>query len=68
MRAAATIVVALVAFVALWAAIVWTWHPRADARAAAEPLAIARAPLVPGEATLLFAGDTAEVNAALPTV
>ena len=68
MRAAATILVAIVAFVARWAAIVWTWHPRADARAAAEPLVIARAPSAPGEATLLFAGDTAEIDFALPTV
>ncbi|HEX6835504.1 MAG TPA: CapA family protein, partial [Polyangia bacterium] len=67
-RAAATILAALAAFVALWAAIVWSWHPRADARAAAEPLVIARAPSTPGEATLLFAGDTAEIDFALPTV
>ena len=67
MRAAATIVVALVAFVALWGAIVWTWHPRADADAAAAPVVIARTPSAPGEATLLFAGDTAEIDFALPT-
>ena len=68
MRAAATILVALVAFVALWAAFVWTWHPRRDADAAAEPLTIARTPAHAGEATLLFAGDTAEIDAAEPTV
>src|SRR6185312_327894 len=61
-RAAATIFVAVVAFVALWAAIVWTWHPRADADAAAEPVVLARTPSTPGEATLLFAGDTAEID------
>ncbi|HEX8950663.1 MAG TPA: CapA family protein, partial [Polyangia bacterium] len=73
MRAAALRVVpgtlaAVVAFVALWAGVVWTWHPRGDARAAAEPLTLARTPSTPGEATLLFAGDTAEIDFALPTV
>lgn len=68
MRAAATSLVAVVAFVALWALVVWSWHPRADARAAAEPRVIARAPATPGEATLLFAGDTAEIDFALPRV
>ena len=68
MRAAATILVAVVAFVALFTLVVWSWHPRADARAAAEPLVIARAPATPGEATLLFAGDTAEIDFALPRV
>ena len=68
MRAAATGFVALVAFVALWAAFVWSWHPRRDAHAAAEPLTLARTPAHAGEATLLFAGDTAEIDFALPTV
>lgn len=68
MRAAATILVALAAFVVAWTAIVWTWHPRADIAAAAAPLTMTRAPSTPGEATLLFAGDTAEIDFALPTV
>jgi len=68
LRALATTIVALLAFVALWTAIVWTWHPRRDADAAAEPLTLTRVPSVPGEATLLFAGDTAEIDFALPTV
>jgi poly-gamma-glutamate synthesis protein (capsule biosynthesis protein) len=67
-RAATTILVALVAFVALWAAFVWTWHPRRDARAAAEPLTLSRPAAHAGEATLLFAGDTAEIDFALSTV
>ncbi len=66
--ACATALVAIVAFVALWALVVWTWHPRADADAAAEPLTLTRAPSTPGEATLLFAGDTAEIDFGLATV
>jgi poly-gamma-glutamate synthesis protein (capsule biosynthesis protein) len=43
-------------------------HPRdLDAERAA-PLVITRPVATPGEATLLFAGDTAEVDAALPTL
>jgi poly-gamma-glutamate synthesis protein (capsule biosynthesis protein) len=67
-RLAATILVSLVAFVALWSLVVWTWHPRADVLAAAAPLTLTRTPSVPGEATLVFAGDTAEIDFALATV
>jgi poly-gamma-glutamate synthesis protein (capsule biosynthesis protein) len=67
-RAAASIAGALVAFVALWALVVWGWHPAADAEAAAAPLVITRAAATAGQATLLFAGDTAEVDAALGTL
>jgi len=67
--AAARVAVGVVALAALHALIVWTWHPRVDARAAAEPLRLRRAPpALPDEATLLFAGDTAEIDAALPTL
>jgi poly-gamma-glutamate synthesis protein (capsule biosynthesis protein) len=57
-----------VATVLLYAAVVATFHARRDAVAAAEPLTLSRPAAVPGEATLLFAGDTAETDTALPTL
>jgi poly-gamma-glutamate synthesis protein (capsule biosynthesis protein) len=45
-----------------------SWVPPDPEADRAAPLAIARAPSAPGEATLLFAGDTAEADAALPTL
>lgn len=60
------LVAALVAIVVVYAAVVATFHARRDALAAAEPLALTRPAAVAGEATLLFAGDTAETDAALP--
>jgi poly-gamma-glutamate synthesis protein (capsule biosynthesis protein) len=67
-RAAATIFVALVAFATLWSLVVWSWHPRADSFAAAPPATLTRTPSTPGEATIVFAGDTAEADFALGTV
>jgi poly-gamma-glutamate synthesis protein (capsule biosynthesis protein) len=52
--------------VAFYAATVFCWHSRADVQAAAPPSLIARAAAVADEATLLFAGDTAEIDAAQP--
>jgi len=43
-------------------------HPRDLAAERALPIAIARAPSTPGHAAVLFAGDTAEVDAALPVL
>ncbi len=60
--------VALAATVVLYVAVVGTFHARRDAVAAAEPLVMARPAAVAGEATLLFAGDTALTDAALPTL
>jgi capsule synthesis protein PGA_cap len=57
-----------VATVLLYAAVVATFHARRDAVAAVEPLALSRPAALPGEATLLFAGDTAEADTALPTL
>lgn len=68
MRVAGYVLIAALAWVALHGAMVWSWHPRRDAEAATVPLTLARAPSVPREATLLFAGDTAEINAALPVL
>ena len=67
-RTLAIVVAALVAYVVVWALVVWTWHPRRDLEAAAPPATLQRTPSTPGEATLLFAGDTAEIDFALPTV
>lgn len=53
---------------ALYAAVVWSWHPRADARAETEPLSISRPASTAGEATLLFGGDTAVTDQSLSTV
>jgi poly-gamma-glutamate synthesis protein (capsule biosynthesis protein) len=54
-----------VALRALVAAILiaWSWAPRETPW---EPIVLQREPSLPGEATLLFAGDTAEVDKALP--
>jgi len=67
-RTIAVLVASLVAYVVCWSLVVWTWHPRRDRDAAARPATLVRAPSTPGEATLLFAGDTAEIDFALPTV
>jgi gamma-polyglutamate biosynthesis protein CapA len=67
-RTAASLLAALVAFVALWGLVVGTWHPRKDALASAEPQTLERAPSTAGEATLLFAGDTALADLTLPLV
>ncbi len=58
--------VGVVAFLALHVALIWWYAPRD--RQVMEPVRITRAPSVAGQATLLFAGDTAEVDAALPTL
>jgi poly-gamma-glutamate capsule biosynthesis protein CapA/YwtB (metallophosphatase superfamily) len=55
-----------VAWLGLHVLIVWNWAPRDSV--VAPPVELSRTPLVPGEATLLFAGDTAEIDAALPTL
>jgi len=68
LRAGATALVALFAYAALWSLVVWSWHPRNDVLAAAAPLTITRAPSVPGEVTLLFAGDTGATDQAQPTL
>ena len=54
--------------IVLHAALVWSWHPVDPAADTAAPATLARTPSVPGEALLLFAGDTAEADAALPTL
>jgi poly-gamma-glutamate synthesis protein (capsule biosynthesis protein) len=54
---------AALALVGLYVGFLCQWDPPATPLA---PLEIVRAPSVPGEATLLFAGDTAEADAALP--
>jgi poly-gamma-glutamate capsule biosynthesis protein CapA/YwtB (metallophosphatase superfamily) len=43
----------------------WAWAPRETPW---QPVELQRQPFVAGEATLLFAGDTAEIDAALPTL
>ena len=68
MRFAGYVLVGIIAFVALHSLVVWTWHPRADAMAELAPLTMSRTPAVAREATVLFAGDTAEINAALGIV
>jgi poly-gamma-glutamate synthesis protein (capsule biosynthesis protein) len=55
-------------FVALHAAALMLYDPRDPQVARAEPVRISRAPALPGEATLLFAGDTAETDRALPVI
>ncbi len=66
-KAALAVGPALLAFVL--AVLAYRCWPRRDLAAAqAEPLRLARAPSVAGEATILFAGDTAETDAALPTL
>ncbi|MGZ3405417.1 MAG: CapA family protein, partial [Polyangia bacterium] len=47
---------------------VGSWHPRQTALAGAEPLVVTRAPSTPGQATLLFAGDTALADLALAEI
>jgi poly-gamma-glutamate synthesis protein (capsule biosynthesis protein) len=67
-RTVAALVAALIAFVLGWAAIVGSWHPRKSALAGAEPLVVTRAPSTPGQATLMFAGDTALADLALTAI
>lgn len=50
----------------LHAAVLMRWEPRRVVTL--EPRTIARAPWRDGEATILLAGDTAEIDAALPTL
>lgn len=68
MRFAGYFLVGGIAFVALHALVVGTWHPRADATAELAPLQMTRAPSVAREATVLFAGDTAEIDWSEPMV
>jgi poly-gamma-glutamate synthesis protein (capsule biosynthesis protein) len=63
MRWAAYAAGGLILFLALHAGALMLHHPRVDP---APPVEIARPAAVAGEATVLFAGDTAEVDAALP--
>ena len=56
----------LVAVLGLYSLIAWNYAPQDPT--VMDPVRITRAPSVPGEATLLFAGDTAEIDAALPTL
>ena len=63
-----TVLVATLATVVTWAAIVGSWHPLRDAEAATAPLTLTRPAATPGEATLLFAGDTAVTDQSLPTL
>jgi poly-gamma-glutamate synthesis protein (capsule biosynthesis protein) len=66
MRFVAYAIVGLIAFLALHILVVWEYAPH-DA-IVPDPVRLTRAPSVAGEATLLFAGDTGEVDAALPTL
>jgi poly-gamma-glutamate synthesis protein (capsule biosynthesis protein) len=56
------------ALVLLHGATIAVYAPGDPAAAHVAPREIARQAAVPGEATLLFAGDTAEIDAALPTL
>jgi poly-gamma-glutamate synthesis protein (capsule biosynthesis protein) len=56
----------LVAWLALHAAIVWCYAPRESK--ILDPVRISRTPSLPNQATILFAGDTAEIDRALPTI
>jgi poly-gamma-glutamate synthesis protein (capsule biosynthesis protein) len=66
MRWAAYAVAGTLGFVALHVALLMAHHPRDLDAERAEPIAIERPASVDGEATLLFAGDTAEIDDALP--
>jgi len=66
MRWAAYAVAGTLLFVALHAALLMAHHPRDLAAERAEPVRVERPASVDGEATVLFAGDTAEIDDALP--
>jgi poly-gamma-glutamate synthesis protein (capsule biosynthesis protein) len=68
MRWAAYCLGGTLVWLALHCALLMLYDPRDPAAAAVAPVEVVRAPSVPGEATLLFAGDTAETDAALPTI
>ena len=63
MRFVAYLVGGTIAFVALHASLLMLHDPPDAAAERTPPQKITRAPSVPGEATLLFAGDTAEIDA-----
>jgi poly-gamma-glutamate synthesis protein (capsule biosynthesis protein) len=54
------------AFVVLYAALLMAHHPRDLDAERADPVVITRNASVDGDATLLFAGDTAQIDDALP--
>lgn len=58
-------VVSLVCAAGVWALFATLWNPRVPL---AEPLVIARAPLQPGEITMVLGGDFAPVDAAVPFI
>jgi poly-gamma-glutamate synthesis protein (capsule biosynthesis protein) len=66
MKITAYLAVGIPAFLGGWLAIVMAVHPRDRAAERAEPIAVDRPAAHANEATLLFAGDTAEVDEALP--
>lgn len=66
MRWIAYAILGLAAYLFLYTLVLYFYAPRDST--VMEPVRITRAPLAPGEATLLFAGDTAEADAALPTL
>jgi poly-gamma-glutamate synthesis protein (capsule biosynthesis protein) len=68
MRWAAYAGLGTIAFVGLHTVLIALYHPVVAAADGAPPRMLARAAAVPGEATVLFAGDTAAVDAALPTL
>ena len=68
LRFAAYAVGGFFAMAALHAGFLRHFDPRDRAVERAEPVRITRAPSVPGEATLLFAGDTAETDASLDVI
>src|SRR5439155_12731791 len=68
MRQAGYLVGGALALIALHVGFRLVYDPRDAAADSAAPLRLVRAPSVPGEATLVFAGDTAETDASLPTL
>jgi poly-gamma-glutamate synthesis protein (capsule biosynthesis protein) len=56
----------VIAWLALHGAIVWSYAPR-DSKIL-DPVTMTRSPSVANEATILFAGDTAEIDRAVPTI
>jgi poly-gamma-glutamate synthesis protein (capsule biosynthesis protein) len=68
LRGAGGFLLGTILLAGLYTSALMLWVPRDPAVDRAEPLRITRATATPGEATILFAGDTAEIDAALPTL